>query len=843
LTVAPNSLASVFGTGLAAKTTQAKLDANGNLPVELEGTSVEINGVKAGLLFVSPGQINLLIPPATAVGEAQVSVKASNGTLLGTGTAAVHSTAPALFSLDASGRGAGAILDGATYQLEPFLVQTSGSAEDKRTRLLLYATGVRNAGAPAAPPANGNVASFVTVQARTNSGVSFDLPVEYAGPAPGFFGLDQINVVLPAELDGAGTINVTVTAGGAASNSVSAQIWFLGPPQIASFSPVSLKPGAVLTITGTGFATDMATTRNRIVLEAGNGLSATVLPLEADGTTLKTFVPALAKDAQSTWYQGPATLCVETDQKRACSAQPLTVEAPAAVSGNPGDLMIQFFEDSNQTVLSSISTWASAQQVSDFQTMSLQALQSLQRKIAAARSGAPQTTTVTLGDGQTVTVVFDVATIRKMEALISASQPYFSSAFVQPLAEQTRRLRASTAIDWNTEQQLTDAKTAHKLMDDMGRTLAVMQFVADGAALAGCLAVAPSCFALAAAVSTWSPVIASASLLQVAAVATIELGPNSLDSLTTTPSGSIELPVWSAQDLTVEGHFVATMDPTTAVKEVAKKILSRWVAAGLGLGFATSSLVENTLEPVIGLTADALLDLGLRDRLRIDTGTKTRDVSLSLNTVNSSCIHGSSPSEGMLWFLDTNWTMYAFQPMTTADRCDFWARDNVLWLRGSAAAASNTVQVKSDQPSTCAAFPTGKLVPFGTIYSVSAPIANGDRVVLGSQPQTSTSRNPFTVPVGGRNASLSLPRFANERYCGSVQFGAGCTADAYVPTASERGGDFTPFAGVLFNPFACRTVDGATVCDPFPGGIIPRPMMGPGGVYGWRVRSVQGCGQ
>ena len=73
--VAPDSLASLFGANLAGRTVSAQLDANGNLPVELDGISVEINDRAAGLIFVSPGQrisIALLplcfrrMPPGTA---------------------------------------------------------------------------------------------------------------------------------------------------------------------------------------------------------------------------------------------------------------------------------------------------------------------------------------------------------------------------------------------------------------------------------------------------------------------------------------------------------------------------------------------------------------------------------------------------------------------------------------------------------------------------------------------------------------------------------------------------------------------------------------------------------
>jgi len=60
--VAPGSLAVVFGQNLAGATVSAQLDSSGQLPTQLSGTSVQICGENAGLIFVSPMQINLFIP-------------------------------------------------------------------------------------------------------------------------------------------------------------------------------------------------------------------------------------------------------------------------------------------------------------------------------------------------------------------------------------------------------------------------------------------------------------------------------------------------------------------------------------------------------------------------------------------------------------------------------------------------------------------------------------------------------------------------------------------------------------------------------------------------------------
>src|SRR5258708_6934788 len=68
--VAPNSLASIFGAGVATTTASAQLDANGQLPTVLGGTTVEVNGEAAALIYVAPSQINFVMPADTVLGAA-----------------------------------------------------------------------------------------------------------------------------------------------------------------------------------------------------------------------------------------------------------------------------------------------------------------------------------------------------------------------------------------------------------------------------------------------------------------------------------------------------------------------------------------------------------------------------------------------------------------------------------------------------------------------------------------------------------------------------------------------------------------------------------------------------
>jgi uncharacterized protein (TIGR03437 family) len=80
---------------------------------------------------------------------------------------------------------------------------------DRAVYVSFYGTGIRNRSALA------NVA--VTI-----GGVS--APVQYAGAAPVYAGLDQVNVLLPLALQGRGESNVVLTVDGAISNEVTINV-------------------------------------------------------------------------------------------------------------------------------------------------------------------------------------------------------------------------------------------------------------------------------------------------------------------------------------------------------------------------------------------------------------------------------------------------------------------------------------------------------------------------------------------------------------------------------------------------------------------------------------------
>jgi len=194
-----DSIAAAFGSNLASR---IEIAQSLPLPLSLAGTTLTVNGVAAPLFFVSPTQINFVVPPAVDLGAATIIVSSPLGSY-SLGAVEIVAAAPALFTADATGRGdasALATIDGVNYQRPPFDVLVNG----RPNALVLYGTGIRRAPATDPNDDNGVAESVnVTIDGRVAR-------VLYAGAQGSFSGLDQINVEMPASLAGGGQRRVEV---------------------------------------------------------------------------------------------------------------------------------------------------------------------------------------------------------------------------------------------------------------------------------------------------------------------------------------------------------------------------------------------------------------------------------------------------------------------------------------------------------------------------------------------------------------------------------------------------------------------------------------------------------
>jgi uncharacterized protein (TIGR03437 family) len=255
--VAPDTLATAFGQFV----TQGNQNYIANtlpLPTTLGGVRLTINGVAANLFFVGPDQINFVVPSSLVDGPGNITITNSDGSTR-TGTVTIMRTSPGIFTARANGVGvpAGYATTTGTDAIPIVNADFSPRELNPGTRerpvfLVLFGTGWRYT--PAANPNDANgVAEAISA---TVQGVP--ATVVYAGAAPGLIGVDQINLIVPPELAGLGTVRLRVVAAGRATNPTSVRIGGQPPPlrpqDIAAGQSVNgaLTPDDQLQLSGDG---------------------------------------------------------------------------------------------------------------------------------------------------------------------------------------------------------------------------------------------------------------------------------------------------------------------------------------------------------------------------------------------------------------------------------------------------------------------------------------------------------------------------------------------------------------------------------------------------------------
>lgn len=206
--IASKTIVAAFGSNLAT-TTQAATTLP--LPTSLGGTTVQVQDSTgrfrlAPLFFVSPSQINYQIPAGTAPGAATVYVTSGEARAQ-VGSTIVAASALSIFTQNQSGNGAAVALDAFSYTQGPF---NSAQANGQPNVIAVYGTGLGED----ATDVNGDVSA--SLQATIDDQPA---PITYAGRAPGFVGLNQLNIVFPAGLT-SGNHKLAVTRNGVASNIV-----------------------------------------------------------------------------------------------------------------------------------------------------------------------------------------------------------------------------------------------------------------------------------------------------------------------------------------------------------------------------------------------------------------------------------------------------------------------------------------------------------------------------------------------------------------------------------------------------------------------------------------------
>jgi uncharacterized protein (TIGR03437 family) len=184
--IAPGGLVTIFGAGF------------GN---DSKSVRVDFDGVPGTVVAAFPFQLNALVPQDSTPGPVTVRVTGNSGTAQQNITLAAN--APALFTL---GGAQGAILN------RDNTVNGAANPAARGNFVVVFGTGF---GAVVADGALMRTQAPVTA---TVGGIT--VPILFSGLAPGFPGLYQINLNLPASLPPGLALPLTIQQGNSTSNTV-----------------------------------------------------------------------------------------------------------------------------------------------------------------------------------------------------------------------------------------------------------------------------------------------------------------------------------------------------------------------------------------------------------------------------------------------------------------------------------------------------------------------------------------------------------------------------------------------------------------------------------------------
>ena len=217
--MAPGSIVSVFGSNLASGQNFAS-----SLPLEttLGGATLNVAGTDVPLFFSNARHINAQLPFNLGPNSRpQVFVRARRE---GTGPEAitvpesitVAAVQPAIFTVNQQGTGQGAILDVQNRLVDSSAPATTGEV----VQVFCTGLGATDPQVPAGGAAPGTeplARVVVPVEARISG---LPAPVHFAGLAPGFAGLYQVNVEIPAGVEPDPAVTLLLLQNGVPSNTV-----------------------------------------------------------------------------------------------------------------------------------------------------------------------------------------------------------------------------------------------------------------------------------------------------------------------------------------------------------------------------------------------------------------------------------------------------------------------------------------------------------------------------------------------------------------------------------------------------------------------------------------------
>ena len=208
--VAPGEIITLIGSGIGPASSQQPLGSPSS--TVLAGTSVLFDDTPAPLLYGGPSQINAIVPYGLSATSTTRLEVVSQGQAIAELPLSVVPAVPAIFALDSSGAGPGAILNQDSTVNSPSNPAAQGSV------VSIFATG---AGQTDPAGIDGQVAGAILPTPHLPVFVQIgglDAQVLYAGAAPGLIsGVVQVNSVIPADIPSGPAVPIVLNVGTASS--------------------------------------------------------------------------------------------------------------------------------------------------------------------------------------------------------------------------------------------------------------------------------------------------------------------------------------------------------------------------------------------------------------------------------------------------------------------------------------------------------------------------------------------------------------------------------------------------------------------------------------------------
>jgi uncharacterized protein (TIGR03437 family) len=208
--LAPGEIIAVIGSGIGPAPTGLDLDSSGRVRSSLGNSQLLINGIPAPLIYASVGQLNAVVPYEVGTSRTATVQAVSNGLMSDIWEVPLAPSSPGIFTLDATGVGRAAALNGGSSVNDPSNPVLRG------TIIQIYATGEGELSPPGVTggiTADSDVKKPVLDVSVAIGGVN--APVQFVGSAPELVaGVLAVNVIVPQGVAPGSKVPISITIGG-----------------------------------------------------------------------------------------------------------------------------------------------------------------------------------------------------------------------------------------------------------------------------------------------------------------------------------------------------------------------------------------------------------------------------------------------------------------------------------------------------------------------------------------------------------------------------------------------------------------------------------------------------